>query len=1279
MKIFTATTIFFAIILSQVPCKSQDTLKDYNTHPYWIDMMLDPDANFFETQKAFNTYWENREMTRGNGFKAFKRWEYWMGRQVSPNGTKPSPQRNINALKSLESWNRSSSTIKLNNNSIGNRTILDNGAWTSLGPFNVPSGYDGYRGLGRVNAIGFHPTDPNLIYVGAPAGGLWVTYNGGTNWTCLTDALPTLGISSIIVDYSNPNIVYIGTGDRDHGDAPGTGVWKSMDGGLTFQPSNTGMTTATVGKMVIHPSNPLILIAATNSGLFRSENGGISWTNVSTGNFKDVVLKPGDPNVVYATRNGNFYKSTNNGLFFTQITSGLPTANRGAIAVSLANPSIVYFWLTNSDSFKGLYRSTDGGETFTVRSTTPNIMSWNCSGGTGGQAWYDLDMAADPANADIIYGGGVNCFKSMDGGITWSINSHWWGDCGVPAVHADLHVLEYNPINNRLYTGNDGGVYWTDNGGISWTEISNGLIISQAYKIGQSATNKDFVINGYQDNGTSTYTGSDWTNLNGGDGMECAYDPTDNSYSYSTIYYGDIYRHPNLGYDGQIAGDGVNGITESGAWVTPFLIDHNDGNIMFIGYDNIWRSTNIKAANTGNITWTKISNLNVDNFDQMAQSYANTNILYVADGSNLYRSDNVKAASVTWINLTGSLPLPNTITAIETNPFDENIVYIVLQSHVYKSIDKGQTWNEITLNLPDVQMHTLVCYHNSNEGLYLGTDIGVFYRDAINTQWIQYSNGLPSAAWVTELEIYYDPAGQPFDLLRAGTFGRGLWSSPLINTSPPDPATTITGPISVCQGQTQVQYFVDAIPNATSYVWIVPSGSSGSSNTNSIYVDFSTTAISDEISVFGTNAYGNGAPYTLPISVSALPGNAGLISGPPSVCENQAEVVYSVSEITGATSYLWTLPPGATGSSTTNSITVDFGPAGSGNIIVTGTNDCGSGESAVLEITITPIPADADAISGPNTVCQGDVGITYTVPVIEGATAYSWILPPGANGSSSTNSIVLDFDLTAVTGVISVSGSNSCGNGISSSLNVTVNPLPEAASTITGPEIVCQGDNGVIYTVSEINYATTYTWSLPPGASGTSNTNTIIVSFDTWALNGDITVSGLNDCGTGTASMFPVTVNEKPTTPVVIQNGHDLHSDAPFGNQWYDENGMITGAIFPDYEVTWDGNYYTIVTMDGCSSDPSNILNVIVSAVNSMNEDQSIAVYPNPMTDELIIEKRGNRTNIQFEIYSPTGVNVTKGSMIEKAVINTQHFATGLYFIRLEDGSTIEFRKIVKE
>ncbi|MCB9016802.1 MAG: PKD domain-containing protein [Lentimicrobiaceae bacterium] len=774
MNKFTKLSLVLSFVVSSFLLKAQvtdqsATKADTASFPYWIEMMQDQNANFYATQKAFNTYWEGREITRGSGYKPFKRWEYIMSQRVKPDGTRPAADRDLRALEAAIAANPNRSA---------------EGDWTPLGPFNVPSGYNGYRGIGRISAIAFHPTDPNKIYIGAPAGGLWKSDDHGLTWTSTTDVLPTLGVSSIVVDHENPDVIFMGTGDRDAGDAAGLGVWKSTDNGLTWQPSNTGLENSTIGRLIMHPTDHNLIYAATSGGVYKTTDNGNTWTKKVNGNFKDIVFKPGNTDVIYAISGGNFFKSTDAGESFVQGAAGLPSGNRAVVAVSPANPEIVYVFLTNSDSFKGLYRSEDSGNSFTERSTSPNIMSWDCNGGDGGQAWYDLDMAVDPANADIIYGGGVNCFKSDNGGLSWYIRSHWYGGCNVQSVHADLHILEYSPLTGRLFAGNDGGVYWSGNGGENWTEISNGLVISQAYKIGQSATNRNYVINGYQDNGTSTWTGTDWIAVGGGDGMECAFDPTDDRYSYSTVYYGAINRIFNHSSQGQIAGEGSNGITESGAWVTPFLIDHNDGNIMFIGYKNIWRSTNIKANNTSSVSWTKISSINTSNLSVLAQSRANTDILYASAGNKLYRADNVKEADVNWIVLTSNLPSGNAITAIETSPFDENTVFIVQQNKVFKSEDKGFSWTNMTGNLPDVQMNTLAYYKFSPEGLYLGTDIGVFYRDSSMDDWMLFSNGLPASSKVTELEIYYDPAGQQGDVIRAGTYGRGLWESPLHFTTP---------------------------------------------------------------------------------------------------------------------------------------------------------------------------------------------------------------------------------------------------------------------------------------------------------------------------------------------------------------------------------------------------------------------------------------------------------------------------------------------------------------
>jgi PKD repeat protein/photosystem II stability/assembly factor-like uncharacterized protein len=773
-RFFLITLISTIVTISLNAQTAVVNAPDTANYPYWIRMMADHNENFYHVQKAFNTYIANRDLTKIKGWKPYKRWEYKMleGR-IYPDGSRRPEDHVVKAYEDYLSTHP------------GARSQAGN--WVNLGPFNVPEGR-GYKGLGRLNALAFDPVDPDIIWVGSPSGGLWKTTTNGNNWTCSTQNLPSLGVSAILIDYANPSVMYIGTGDRDAGDAHGIGVYRSIDGGGSWEPWNSGMEDHVVGRLLMHPTNHYIIFAATNAGLFRTANGGGTWTKVEDGDFKDVVFKPNDPNVVYAAANGNFYRSINGGLSFSQVTSGLPTSSRSAIAVTPDNPSYVYVILTNGDSFKGLYRSIDSGVNFTEKSTSPNIMSWGCTGGDGGQAWYDLDIACDPNNKDMIFAGGVNCFKSVTGGTIWNISSHWWGDCGVSSVHADLHVLEYNSLNDRLYAGNDGGVYYTEDQGASWIEITNGLPISQVYKIGQSATQRNKTVNGYQDNGSSTYMGSYWQNIMGGDGMECAVDPLDANYSYGTIYFGHIERFNQNIYDGTVAENGFNGINESGAWVTPFLLDETNPDIMFIGYKNIWRSTNIKDLSS-QIKWAKISDglggVNDQDMRALEQSPVNTDILYAARYDNMFfRTDNCKAQNPVWIDLTLNLPDAGGINDMECDPYDQDILYISLNNKIYKSTDRGDKWENISGTLPGVAYTSIEAYKNSHDGLYISSDIGVFYKDKFMTDWMMFSDQLPTDASVSEIEIYYDASDPSGDIIRAGTYGRGLWESGVYHAEP---------------------------------------------------------------------------------------------------------------------------------------------------------------------------------------------------------------------------------------------------------------------------------------------------------------------------------------------------------------------------------------------------------------------------------------------------------------------------------------------------------------
>lgn len=516
--------------------------------------------------------------------------------------------------------------------------------------------------------------------------------------------------------------------------------------------------------------------------------------------------------------------------------------------------------------------------------------------------------------------------------------------------------------------------------------------------------------------------------------------------------------------------------------------------------------------------------------------------------------------------------------------------------------------------------------------------------------------------------------------------GNGIASSlaVTVNASAPDAAGAISGPTTVCPEQTNVTYTVPAIANATSYIWTLPSGASGTSSTNSIPVNFGSSAISGNITVKGINACGEGNTSSLAITINtATPENAGILSGPANVCQGQNGLSYTVPTISGAETYTWTLPNGASGTSSTNSITVNYGSlAVSGNISVRGNNQCKSGTASTLAVTVNSgVPDASDPISGANAVQQGQNAVIYSIPAIANATTYSWTLPSGASGSGTSNSISVNYGVLAISGTLSVRGINACGSGASSSLPITVSlSSPVAAGTISGPTTVCKGQTGVVYTVAPITNATSYIWTLPDGATGTSTTNSISIDFGTSMSSGTISVKGHNACGSGVASSLTITSSySKPATPVITRTGDILQSSAANGNQWYKTNVLINGAVLREYAPTVKGDYSVVVSLNGCSSDPSAPYTFIPTGIEIQSNKQEIKVYPNPVTHRLTIECAGNKEPLSFVIYNTIGQAIFNGTLLEKTTVQTDQFKPGAYLVKIGTDKASETRMIIKE
>jgi photosystem II stability/assembly factor-like uncharacterized protein len=729
-------------------------ISDLYSQP-WLDSVMDSNGkiNFIEVQKAAEEYFNQiPNDTKGVGFKAYKRWEdNWKDRLLD-DGTIPDAgitERNfLEYLRSIGRENRN----------------VNNSNWTNLGPTTTTSGYNG---LGRINCIAFHPSNINIIWVGSPGGGLWKTSDGGSSWSSTFDNNVVLGVSSIIIQPSNPNIMYIATGDGDASDTNSTGVLKSTDGGVTWQTTglNWNVTQGRrIRKILMDPDDENMILAATSNGLYRTTNAGTSWSQLVTGNFFDVEANP-DPttNRFYAASNNKIYLSTNNGANWTEIIT-ISTNNRIALGVSPANNSYVYALCSNSgdSSFNGLYKSTDSGNSYNLVSSTPNILNGSSSGsGTGGQGWYDLCISVDPTNAETLYTGGVNVWKSTNGGTTLTLRTHWSGASGVQTVHADHHCMEWQN-NNTLWLGNDGGIYRTTNGGVNWTDRSNGLIISQMYRIDVSQLDTK-VITGLQDNGTKVRnTSGSWGNNIGGDGMDCHISPTNANVMYGSYQYGNFSRSTN--------GSSFSTMTiadaNTGAWITPLAIDPSNTQNVYVGYNRVHKSTNQGQA------WTPIStSISASDLTFLFVAPSNGNILYAGTSSSLLRSED---AGINWTTKTSPGSGLQEIVIHPTNP---DIIWAVRSNYtagakVYKSINGGTTWTNISGNLPNLPANCIIYQVGTNDGLYIGMDVGVYYRDNDLSNWEIYNTGLPNVR-IRDLKIKYNT-----EEIFVGTYGRGAWKSP---------------------------------------------------------------------------------------------------------------------------------------------------------------------------------------------------------------------------------------------------------------------------------------------------------------------------------------------------------------------------------------------------------------------------------------------------------------------------------------------------------------------
>jgi len=699
-------------------------------------------------------------------------------------------------------------------------TLANNLQWNSIGPSGIISGFPSHWGemSGRIRGLAVHPTDPNTVYVGAAAGSIWKTTDGGTSWTNVGDNLASLTYGAIAVDPGNPSIVYAGAGEIRHNLAfniyDGQGLYKSTDAGTTWNQITTGFGTVThFGDLEVSPHNSNIVIAALgsgysylgnlgNEGMWWSTDAGVNWARtLNVADAFDVVFHPTNANVVYAATGGGlttsgFYVSNNAGASWTQSNTGLPAANtilRMQISVVNSSPSTIYTLIFNASGTPVAYKTTNGGANWSQISAGTQL------GGNFGSGWidqggYDLCIAADPTNANFVLAGNVELHQSTNGS-TFSVKRITGGttawDC---PSHVDLHRIVFAPSNhNVIYIACDGGIYKSTDNGTSWASANSGITTIQFYRMASHPSKHDTLIGGAQDNGnfrTFNAGATAWNYTSTGDGMECFFDHTNPNTIYLSNQNGWLGKSTNLGTSITWYGS-VNG-----SWITPYFMHPTNNQWIYTANNSVLRSTN------GGTTYTTIaSNVSTsDLINTMDQSSVTPNNMIFAGSGSYTSTPQVKVSTdggFNWTNVTTNIGgAQRYISRVVCHPTNASTMYVVRSgfsagNKIYMTTNLGSTWTNVTGDLPNIPHNDFFVDPVNTTHYYAANDFGVYRSTNSGTNWVREGLGMP---FVPAIDFDYVVVNS-IRYLRVATHGRSAFETSLDNIVPVE-LTSFTADLS---------------------------------------------------------------------------------------------------------------------------------------------------------------------------------------------------------------------------------------------------------------------------------------------------------------------------------------------------------------------------------------------------------------------------------------------------------------------------------------------------
>ncbi len=769
-----------------------------------------------DMERKFLEWAKDKDLSKTKGWKWYAR---WMDEQIKRSDFKGSIPNQLSLFEAAQEVARQKKQQILSRN-------VNN--WMPLGPSVYPDVGTNpiLEGLGRINTVAFHPTDPQTLFVGVAQGGLWKSSNRGTSWTPLTDDLPIIRISDIAIDPNDPDVMYICVGDyaylgiglaldsRKRHTHYGLGVFKTTDGGLNWTATAlsfdlTERDASLIRRVIIDPNNSNRLVAVGVRGVWRSEDAGASWNTIMNEVMMDIEQDQNNPQVLYASsgyiRNLNegraaIWKSVDFGANWSEQKTGIPpqdSVQRIELAISPSNSDYIYAIASRPNGgLFGFYQTTNAGQDWELRAQTPNILHWFTGTSPNGQGNYDLGIMVDPEDPEKVYAGGINMWGTEDGGLSWKIATYWLPNYG-SSVHADHHYYAYNPLDDYFYLCHDGGIARTANIFLSsweeieqspeftwstvWEHIAEGMEITSFYRMGFSPSNAGYYIAGAQDNSNMLKAGDEWKNVMLGDGMEGFFHPDDENIFFTSTQFGRLSRSEDGGKTLTSSLTDTIRHLESGAWTTPFAVDPNDPETIYAAFGNIWKSQDLGD------NWERLSDFApipnstfITPTSTMSIAPSDPQTIYVGKriypvfgekGSFWRTSDGGQSLQ----NITAGLPDTLFFTSSTVSDIDHKVLWVCVGGFadgvkVFRSNNSGDQWTNISYNLPNVPVNSIRHQAASpNNTLYIGTDIGVFYLNDELNEWQLYSDGLPNVI-VSDLRISPER-----NKIYAATFGRGLW------------------------------------------------------------------------------------------------------------------------------------------------------------------------------------------------------------------------------------------------------------------------------------------------------------------------------------------------------------------------------------------------------------------------------------------------------------------------------------------------------------------------